>query len=56
MAKRKPGGVKQKNKRKYGREKRKATRKGSPISLFVRGKISGEQYFKITNQPLKLRG
>ncbi len=34
--------------RKRGREKRKSLRKGSPISLFSKGKISGEVYFRLT--------
>jgi len=36
--------------RKAGRKARRMGRKGSPISLFVRGKISGEAYFKQTKQ------
>lgn len=43
--KKKAGG---KGQRKYGRTQRKLARRGSPISLFVRGKISGEEYFKLT--------
>lgn len=35
--------------RKYGREKKKKLRKGSPISQYVRGKISFETYRKLTN-------
>ena len=50
------GGKRRSGNMKYGREKKKAARKGTPISLFVRGKISGEQYFRFTNQPLKKRG
>jgi ribA/ribD-fused uncharacterized protein len=37
---------------KYGRETKKKTRKGSPISLFVRDKISAQEYFK-TNSSTK---
>lgn len=55
MAKKKPGGVKQKNKRKFGRQKRKMANRGSAISLFVRDKITAEQYFKLTNQAVKAR-
>ena len=36
--------------RKRGREKRKALRHGSPMSLFAQGKISGEAYFRLTKQ------
>lgn len=35
--------------KKYGRNKRKAVRKGSPISLFVRGRISAQDYWKLIN-------
>lgn len=42
-----------KNQRKFGRAKRKVNGRGNPISLFVRNKISAEQYFKLTNQSLK---
>lgn len=41
--KQKGGGCK-----KAGRTKRKALRSGSPLSLFVRDKITGEAYFKQT--------
>jgi hypothetical protein len=51
MANKKAGG---KGQRKYGRSGRKQARKGSPISLFVRGKISGEEYFKQSNQTRKV--
>lgn len=39
-----------KGQRKYTRSKKKAAGRSNPISLFVRGKISGEEYFKQTNQ------
>ena len=42
MAKNKIGG----NSKKKGREKRKRLRKGSPISQYVRGKVSFETYWK----------
>ncbi len=45
--------VKGRGSRKYGRTKRKQDRKGSPISNFSRGKISGEDYFKQTGQKAK---
>ena len=50
------GGKRRSGAKKYGRQKKKDSRRGSPISQFARGKISGEQYFKLTNQPLKMRG
>lgn len=39
-----------KGKGKRGREKRKRDRRGSPISLYVKDKITAEAYFKATNQ------
>lgn len=39
--------------RKCGRNKRKEARKGSPESLYSRGLISGEAYFKLTNQKVR---
>jgi len=36
--------------RKHGRTARKAARYGSPISRFVRDKIDGAHYFKLTKQ------
>jgi predicted HTH domain antitoxin len=33
--------------RKYGREKRKKERRNSPISLFVKGKISFAEYLRL---------
>lgn len=36
--------------KKCGRTAKKASRFGSPISLFVRGKIDGKTYFSLTNQ------
>ena len=52
MAKRN-GSKRRSGQAKYGRQKKKASRYGSPISLFVRGKINGEQYFKMTGQAIK---
>lgn len=46
MAK-KQGGSKKSGAKKYGRQVRKAGRYGSPISLYVRGKITAEQYWKL---------
>ena len=43
-----------KGQRKYGRSKRKDAAKGTPFSLFVRGKITGEEYFKQKNQASKV--
>ena len=34
--------------KKRGRQVRKNLRKNSPISLYAKGLISGEQYFKLT--------
>ncbi len=45
MANKKQGGA---GAKKIGREKNKRTRKGSPISLFVRNKMTAEAYFKAT--------
>lgn len=42
-----------KGKGKRGREKRKKERRGSPISLYVRNKITAEAYFKATGQSVK---
>lgn len=39
--------------RKCGRSKKRNANAGSPISLFVRGKISGTDYFKMTNQKVR---
>ena len=47
---RKGAGKKKGGARKHGRSKRKALRVGSPISLFVRGKVSAEKYFKSNKQ------
>lgn len=54
MAKRE--GQKVKGCRKCGRTKRKNDRKGSTLSLFVRGKINATEYFKATNQSVKRAG
>jgi len=43
MATKKAGG---KGQRKYTRSKKKIAGRGNPISLFVRDKISAEEYFK----------
>ena len=48
MAKKEGSGKGKKGNKKYGREKNKRTRKGSPISLFVRNKMTAEAYFKAT--------
>lgn len=42
-----------KGKGKVGRNKRKKSRAGSPISLFARDKISAEAYWKATGQSVK---
>lgn len=39
--------------KKCGRTKKKRERSGSPISSFVRGKMSAEEYFKATGQSVK---
>lgn len=41
--------------KKCGRSKRKESRVGSPISLFVKGKISGSQYFALTGQKVRVK-
>lgn len=41
--------------RKIGRNKRRAERKGSPISLFVRGKITAHKYWELTGQSSKFK-
>jgi hypothetical protein len=55
MAKRN-GGKRRNGDRKHGRQKRKSAGKGNPVSLYARGKITAEHYFKITNQSLKNKG
>jgi hypothetical protein len=50
MAKAQQQGKKKGGARKHGRTKRKAMRYGSPISRFVRGKIEGSVYFRLTRQ------
>lgn len=40
--------------KKCGRTKRRKERAGSPISLFVRNKITGTEYFKLTGQKTKV--
>lgn len=45
-----------KGNKKYGRNKKKAERKGSPISLFVKGKITAQKYWDLTGQSAKLTG
>lgn len=55
MAKKEGGGKGKKGNKKYGRETKKRGNKGSSISLFVRNKITGEEYFRKTNQSLKTR-
>jgi len=39
-----------KGNKKYGRNKKKNERKGSPISLFVKGKITAHKYWELTGQ------
>lgn len=39
-----------KGSKKYGRNKRRKERVGSPISLFVRGKITANKYWELTGQ------
>jgi hypothetical protein len=39
--------------RKCGRTLRKEGNTGNPISNYIRGKITAEQYFKTTNQKVK---
>ncbi len=47
------GKTQKKSSKKAGREKAKRLRKGSPTSLYSRGKISFEQYVKLTNKGAK---
>lgn len=56
MAQLKSTKVKSGGGRKIGREKKKKSRRGSAISMFARGKITAEQYFKLAEQPLHKRG
>lgn len=49
MAKKHAGG----GHKKHGRNQRKQANRGGATSLFVRGKISAEIYFKMTGQSLK---
>lgn len=42
-----------KGNKKLTRGKRKKDRKTKPLSLFIRGKITGETYFKLTNQKVR---
>lgn len=45
------GGKKGKNgQKKYGRYKRKDAGKATALSAFVRGRITGEEYFRMTGQ------
>ena len=44
------GKSQKKSSRKAGREKAKRLRKNSPTSLYSKGKISFEQYVKLTNK------
>lgn len=39
--------------KKCGRTDRRRSRFGSPISLFVRNKITAKEYFALTNQSFK---
>lgn len=49
MAKKKVQKTKGGNK-KHGRNKRKSANRSNPISLFVRDKITAQQYWNLTNQ------
>lgn len=42
-----------KGNKKLSRGKRREFRKNRPISLFIRGKITGETYFKLTKQKVR---
>jgi hypothetical protein len=42
-----------KSQRKFSRGKRKAAGRITPISAYVRNKISAAEYFKLTNQGFK---
>lgn len=44
-----------KGSKKIGRNKRRNERKGSPISLFVKGKISAHKYWELTGQNSKIK-
>ena len=44
-----------KGNKKYGRNKKKNERKGNPISLFVRGKITAHKYWELTGQSSKFK-
>jgi len=41
--------------RKIGRNKRRNERKGSPISLFVRGKITAHKYWELTGLSSRIK-
>lgn len=43
-----------KGSKKIGRTKRKAERKGSPISLFVRNRITAHKYWELTGQSVRV--
>ncbi len=49
----KQGDTKVKGCKKCNREKKKKARKGSPISSFVRGRITAKEYFLLTGQSFK---
>lgn len=49
----KQGDTKVKGCKKCNREKKKRARKGSPISSYVRGRITAKEYFVLTNQACK---
>lgn len=44
-----------KGNKKYGRNKRKSERRGNPISLFVRDKITAHKYWELTGQSSKAK-
>jgi len=39
--------------RKIGRSQKKIKGRGNPIALYIRGKISAEEYFRLTGQKQK---
>ncbi len=47
MANKKQGGA---GAKKHNRSKKKAAGRATVLSAFVRGKMSGEEYFKLTGQ------
>jgi len=53
MAKKEGGGKGKKGNKKYGREIKKRSNRGSTISLFVRNRITAEEYFRKAGLSLK---